>query len=77
VLLGATTVRTDLVMAAGVAASLLVLPDGSGLARFVKFPGAPLMTILLAALVVHRVRDRPPRMVRPIGRPVRYHPVDS
>jgi alpha-1,6-mannosyltransferase len=77
VLLGATTVRTDLMMAAGAAASLLVLPDGSGLARFVKFPGAPLMTILLVALVVHRIRDRPSRMVRPIGRPVRYHPVDS
>jgi alpha-1,6-mannosyltransferase len=70
VLLGATTLRTDLAMAAGAAASLLVLPDGGGLARFAKFPGAPLMTVLLVVLVVGRLRrargapvmsDRPQR----------------
>ncbi|MFI7544750.1 polyprenol phosphomannose-dependent alpha 1,6 mannosyltransferase MptB [Actinoplanes sp. NPDC049599] len=65
VLLGATTTRTDLVMAAGAAAALLVLPDGGGLARFAKFPGAPLMTILLVVLVVHRLR-RVPRGTRRI-----------
>ncbi len=59
VLLAATTVRTNLVMAAGIAGALLVLPDGGGLARFVKFLGAPLMTLVLVVLVVrHLRRDR-------------------
>jgi alpha-1,6-mannosyltransferase len=56
VLLAATTVRTDLVMAASTAGALLVLPDGGGLARFVKFLGAPLMTLLLVVLVVRHLR---------------------
>ena len=58
VLLAASTMRTGLVMAAATAGTLLVLPDGGGLARFAKFPGAPLMTVLLAVLlVVHLRRD--------------------
>jgi alpha-1,6-mannosyltransferase len=56
VMLAAATVRTDFVMAASAAAAFLVLPDGSGLARFVKFPGAPLMTLFVAVLVVRYVR---------------------
>jgi alpha-1,6-mannosyltransferase len=55
-MLAAATVRTDFVMAASAAAAFLVLPDGSGLARFVKFPGAPLMTLFVAVLVVRYVR---------------------
>jgi hypothetical protein len=51
-LLAATTTRTKLVMAVSIAGSLLVLPDGSGLARFVKFPGAPIMTVLLVVLLL-------------------------
>jgi alpha-1,6-mannosyltransferase len=52
VLLAPTTTRTGLVMAATIAASLLVLPDGGGLARFAKFPGAPLMAVLLLCLLL-------------------------
>jgi alpha-1,6-mannosyltransferase len=58
VLMAATTVRTDLLMAAATAAALLVLPDGSGLARFAKFPGAPLMTVLVLVLLVRHLRRR-------------------
>jgi alpha-1,6-mannosyltransferase len=66
-LLAATTVRTKLVMAVSIAGSLLVLPDGGGLARFVKFPGAPLMTIVLVVLLVRRIglSWRPPRALTP------------
>jgi hypothetical protein len=61
VLLAATTVRTDLIMTVAAFAALLVLPDGGGLARFAKFPGAPLMTLLLVALAVRYARSvRPP-----------------
>jgi alpha-1,6-mannosyltransferase len=62
ILLAATTTRTGLVMAATTAASLLVLPDGGGLARFVKFPGAPLMTVLLLCLLLIWWRARPDRL---------------
>ncbi|GGL08256.1 polyprenol phosphomannose-dependent alpha 1,6 mannosyltransferase MptB [Mangrovihabitans endophyticus] len=58
ILLAATTRRTDLIMVITVAAALLVLPDGGGLARFVKFPGAPLMTALLIVLLVRFGRAR-------------------
>ena len=57
-LMAATTLRTDLVMAAAIGADLIVLPDGSGLARFVKFPGAPLMTAVIVVLLVRYVRGR-------------------
>ncbi len=56
VLIAAVTVRTEFVMAASAAAAFLVLPDGSGLARFVKFPGAPLMTLFVAVLAVRYVQ---------------------
>ncbi len=83
-LLAATTVRTDLVMAASIAGALLVLPDGGGLARFVKFLGAPLMTVLVIVLVVRHFRrdklaDRrpvgssPPEVEQPLPAPVPTH----
>lgn len=59
ILLAATTTRTKLIMAATMAASLLVLADGGGLARFVKFPGAPLMTVLLIVVLIRWWRGRP------------------
>jgi alpha-1,6-mannosyltransferase len=59
ILLAATTTRTKLIMAATIAASLLVLADGGGLARFVKFPGAPLMTVLLIVVLIRWWRRRP------------------
>ncbi|MCU7722207.1 polyprenol phosphomannose-dependent alpha 1,6 mannosyltransferase MptB [Actinoplanes sp. KI2] len=74
-LLAATTIRTGLIMATATAGPLLVLADGSGLARFVKFPGAPLMTLLLIGLLVWHLRPaqgpRRPVMPEParIGRP--------
>jgi hypothetical protein len=58
VLLAATTLRTGLIMAAATAGPLLVLPDGGGLARFVKFPGAPLMTLFVIVLLVRFLRGR-------------------
>lgn len=57
-LLAATTLRTDFVMVVCAVAAFLVLPDGSGLARFVKGPGAPVMTLLIILLVVRYVRQR-------------------
>ncbi|MEV0902162.1 polyprenol phosphomannose-dependent alpha 1,6 mannosyltransferase MptB [Actinoplanes sp. NPDC049802] len=57
-LLAATTVRTKPIMLVTVACAFSVLPDGGGLARFVKFPGAPLATVLLAVLLVVAVRRR-------------------
>jgi alpha-1,6-mannosyltransferase len=60
VLLAATSTRTALVMAVTIAASFLVLPDGGGLARFAKVPGAPLMTMLLIVLIARwMTRPRP------------------
>ncbi|MET0416795.1 MAG: polyprenol phosphomannose-dependent alpha 1,6 mannosyltransferase MptB [Actinoplanes sp.] len=56
VLLAATTTRTTLITAATIAASMLVLPDGGGLARFAKFPGAPIMTALLIYLGIRWLR---------------------
>ncbi|GAB1639759.1 alpha-(1-_6)-mannopyranosyltransferase A [Krasilnikovia sp. MM14-A1259] len=57
VLLAATTIHTDLIMAVAAASAFLVLPDGSGLARFAKFPGAPLMTALVVVFLVVRSRE--------------------
>ena len=81
VLLAATTARTDLVMAAATAAAFLVPPDGNGLARFVKFPGAPLMTILVIAVVAYRLRlasrrRRPaePRLPHAANALTQFHP---
>ncbi|MEU4625795.1 polyprenol phosphomannose-dependent alpha 1,6 mannosyltransferase MptB [Actinoplanes sp. NPDC023801] len=57
-LLAATTLRTNAFMLVSIVAAFSVLPDGGGLPRFVKFPGAPLMTILIVVLVVRFVRRR-------------------
>jgi hypothetical protein len=57
-LLAATTLRTQAFMLISIVAAFSVLPDGGGLPRFVKFPGAPLMTILLVVLAVRFVRRR-------------------
>ena len=57
-LLAATTLRTNAFMLISIAAAFLVLPDGGGLPRFVKFPGAPLMTVFLIVLLVRAVRRR-------------------
>lgn len=56
--LAGTTLRTGLVMAATTAGALLVLPDGVGLARFAKFPGAPLLTIAMVVYLVRYLRRR-------------------
>jgi hypothetical protein len=58
VLLAATLVRTGLLVGVVIATAFLVLPDGGGLARFAKFPGAPIMTVLLVVLLVRHLRDR-------------------
>ncbi|WP_145831003.1 polyprenol phosphomannose-dependent alpha 1,6 mannosyltransferase MptB [Actinoplanes teichomyceticus] len=58
VLLAATTVATRAVMAVTVAAAFSVLPDGAGLTRTVKLPGAILVTALLAGLAVVALRRR-------------------
>jgi alpha-1,6-mannosyltransferase len=55
-LLAATTVRTKVVMTLTIVASFSVLPDGSGLVRSLKFPGAPLVTIYMIYLGVRYVR---------------------
>ncbi|WP_430789372.1 polyprenol phosphomannose-dependent alpha 1,6 mannosyltransferase MptB [Actinoplanes sp. G11-F43] len=57
-LLAATTVRTRLLMVLTIAAAFLVLPDGGGLSRFVKFPGAPLAVVALITVVTIRIRQR-------------------
>lgn len=62
-LLAATTLRTRLAMVLTIAAAYLVLPDGGGLSRFVKFPGAPLVVITLILLLVAELRRRPGRPV--------------
>ncbi|MEU8664838.1 polyprenol phosphomannose-dependent alpha 1,6 mannosyltransferase MptB [Actinoplanes philippinensis] len=57
-LLAAATARTSAFMWISIVAAFTVLPDGGGLPRFVKFPGAPLMTILLIVLAVRFYRRR-------------------
>lgn len=57
-LLAATTLRTNAFMLISIAAAFLVMPDGGGLPRFVKFPGAPLMTIFLVYLLIRYARHR-------------------
>ncbi|GIE86256.1 alpha-1,6-mannosyltransferase [Actinoplanes regularis] len=59
-LLAATTLRTKVVMVITIVAAFSVLPDGSGLVRSLKFPGAPLVTIYLIYLAVSHLR-RPAR----------------
>ncbi|AEV86011.1 hypothetical protein ACWT_4994 [Actinoplanes sp. SE50] len=55
-LLAATTLRTKAVMVITIVASFSVLPDGSGLVRSLKFPGAPMVTLYLIYLGVRQVR---------------------
>ncbi|WP_436530443.1 polyprenol phosphomannose-dependent alpha 1,6 mannosyltransferase MptB [Actinoplanes sp. HUAS TT8] len=57
-LLAATSFRTKVVMVITIVASFSVLPDGSGLVRSLKFPGAPLVTIYLIYLGVRYLRRR-------------------
>ena len=76
VLLAATTHRTVPVMMAAMAGSLLVLPDGGGLARFAKFPGAPLMTVLIVVLLVRHVR-LPAAALAPRRNPAQMHPAGT
>ncbi len=50
--------RTVWFVAPGAVTALLVLPDGTNLARFTKAPGAILMTALVVVLVVRAIRAR-------------------
>ncbi|KHD74650.1 hypothetical protein MB27_27535 [Actinoplanes utahensis] len=56
--LAATTVRNKAMMVITIISAFIVLPDGSGLTRFVKFPGAPIVTIVLIVLAVRYFRQR-------------------
>ncbi|MGR6321273.1 polyprenol phosphomannose-dependent alpha 1,6 mannosyltransferase MptB [Micromonospora soli] len=56
--------RTVWFVAPCAVASVLVLPDGTNLARFTKAPGAILMTVLVVAVVVAAVRAGLARRVR-------------
>nr|WP_208811602.1 polyprenol phosphomannose-dependent alpha 1,6 mannosyltransferase MptB [Micromonospora echinofusca] len=57
VLLAASAVRTRWFAVVTVAVSFMVLPDGTGLPRYTKMPGAPLMTLIVIAVAVHLVRS--------------------
>lgn len=54
--LAATARRTGWFAAPCLAASFLTLPDGSNLAMFTKFPGAPLMTLLIIVVAARGLR---------------------
>ncbi|SCL16577.1 alpha-1,6-mannosyltransferase [Micromonospora nigra] len=56
-LLAATARRTGWFCVVTVVASFLVLADGTGLARYTKVPGAPLMTLLTIWVAVRLVRS--------------------
>lgn len=55
--LAATAQRTRWFIVVAVVASFLVLPDGTGLPRYTKTVGAPLMTLLVIVLVIRLVRS--------------------
>ncbi|MEU8182591.1 polyprenol phosphomannose-dependent alpha 1,6 mannosyltransferase MptB [Micromonospora sp. NPDC049047] len=55
--LAATARRTGWFTIVALVASFLVLPDGTGLARFTKTVGAPLMTLLVIVFAVWLVRS--------------------
>ncbi|MEU8297130.1 polyprenol phosphomannose-dependent alpha 1,6 mannosyltransferase MptB [Micromonospora sp. NPDC048909] len=55
--LAATTLRTRWVALVALISSFLVLADGTGLPRYTKTVGAPLMTLLVIVLVVRLVRS--------------------
>jgi alpha-1,6-mannosyltransferase len=54
--LAATAARTGWFTRIALVTSFFVLPDGTGLPRFTKIPGAPLMTLLVIWVVVWSVR---------------------
>lgn len=55
--LAATARRTGWFTVVALVASFLVLPDGTGLPRYTKTVGAPLMTLLVIVLVIRLVRS--------------------
>ncbi|NYF54415.1 alpha-1,6-mannosyltransferase [Micromonospora purpureochromogenes] len=55
--LAATARRTGWFSLVALVSSFLVLADGTGLARFTKMPGAPLMTLLVIVVAVRLVRS--------------------
>ena len=55
--LAATARRPGWFSAVALVASFLILPDGTGLPRYTKLPGAPLMTLLVIVVVVRLVRS--------------------
>jgi alpha-1,6-mannosyltransferase len=55
--LAATSRRTGWFAVVAVVSAFLVLPDGTGLARYSKTVGAPLMTLLVIVVVVRLVRS--------------------
>ncbi|HEX5597054.1 MAG TPA: polyprenol phosphomannose-dependent alpha 1,6 mannosyltransferase MptB [Micromonosporaceae bacterium] len=54
--LAATTTRAAWFNWVALVTTFFVLPDGTGLPRYSKMPGAPLMTLLVIAVVVYWVR---------------------
>lgn len=61
--------RTAWFVAPCALAGLLVLPDGTNLARFTKAPGAIVMTALVVALAAAAIRAARPRPARQSGLP--------
>ncbi|TDB78000.1 DUF2029 domain-containing protein [Micromonospora sp. KC721] len=55
--LAATAHRTGWFSLVALVSSFLVLADGTGLARYTKFPGAPLMTLFVIVVAVRLVRS--------------------
>ncbi|MFU8873084.1 polyprenol phosphomannose-dependent alpha 1,6 mannosyltransferase MptB [Micromonospora sp. SL4-19] len=55
--LAATARRTTWFSVVALVSSFLVLADGTGLPRYTKMPGAPLMTLLVIVVVVRLVRS--------------------
>jgi alpha-1,6-mannosyltransferase len=70
-LLAGTTLRTRWITVAALVASFLVLPDGTGLPRYTKMPGAPLMTLLVIVVAVRWVRS-----ARAASRPAPAEPAE-
>ncbi len=56
-MLAATAHRTSGSRSSPWSSSFLVLPDGTGLARYTKMLGAPLMTLFVIGVVVWLVRS--------------------
>ncbi|WDZ84475.1 polyprenol phosphomannose-dependent alpha 1,6 mannosyltransferase MptB [Micromonospora cathayae] len=63
VVLAATAQRTRWFLVVALVSAFMVLPDGTGLPRFTKMPGAPLMTLLVIVVAVRVVRSA--RSTRP------------